>query len=415
MHLTRARAHLSATVTTTLPFERAAVDPALGRQAHVRAREHAVEPRSLGDELGAAHAARAEPHQHRADAAARPRARKRGRGQVERGQPPLERCHLRRGGALLRSEDRRRPLGSEQGVAHVEGGHDLGVCGGGAERLLQAGAAVGARRAADADDDPPRAGGHGGGDQLAGAERARRERVGRQICDRLAAAGLGHVERRLAACKEREPGRSRAAQRVTDGRRAPLAAARVQERLGRALAAVCERHQHDVVARPHAAPAPAQRRGRLGGGIGARELVRRDHEPHDCPLPRISILAIGDARYIWEPSAEVVERARVTAFMREHGIAGWRELIARSQDDIEWFWDAVVRHLGIEFQTPYTQVLDASRGPAWPRWFIGGEINLTHNCVDRHARTAPDRPAVVWESEDGARRRRAPMRSSRPR
>jgi acetyl-CoA synthetase len=96
-----------------------------------------------------------------------------------------------------------------------------------------------------------------------------------------------------------------------------------------------------------------------------------------------------------------VERARVTAFMREQGIAGWRELIVRSQADVEWFWDAVVRHLGIEFQTPYTQVLDASRGPAWPRWFTGGEINLTHNCVDRHAATSPDRPAVVWESEDG--------------
>ena len=97
----------------------------------------------------------------------------------------------------------------------------------------------------------------------------------------------------------------------------------------------------------------------------------------------------------------MVQRARATAFMREHGIAGWRELIERSQDDIEWFWDAVVHHLGIEFSTPYTQVLDASRGPAWPRWFTGGAINLTANCVDRHAASAPQRPAVVWESEDG--------------
>ena len=30
-------------------------------------------------------------------------------------------------------------------------------------------------------------------------------------------------------------------------------------------------------------------------------------------------------------------------------------------------------------------MLDASRGPAWPRWFAGGTVNLTHNCVDRHA------------------------------
>ena len=84
--------------------------------------------------------------------------------------------------------------------------------------------------------------------------------------------------------------------------------------------------------------------------------------------------------------------------MREHGISGWRELIERSQDDIEWFWDAAVRFLGIEFFEPYERVLDTSGGTAWATWFTGGTVNLTHNCVDRHP---DDRPAVIWESEDG--------------
>ena len=84
--------------------------------------------------------------------------------------------------------------------------------------------------------------------------------------------------------------------------------------------------------------------------------------------------------------------------MREHGIADWRELIRQSQDDVEWFWDAVVRFLGIEFTRPYERVLDTSRGIEWSTWFGGGELNLTRNCVDRHP---AGRPAVVWESEDG--------------
>ena len=63
----------------------------------------------------------------------------------------------------------------------------------------------------------------------------------------------------------------------------------------------------------------------------------------------------------WTPSPEVVEQARVTAFMREQGIDEWRQLHARAQDDIGWFWDAVVKHLGIEFFTPYEQVFDDSR------------------------------------------------------
>ena len=176
----------------------------------------------------------------------------------------------------------------------------------------------------------------------------------------------------------------------------------------RAVPRPCPRHR-----RPAARSRPRHRDGhRASHGRGRLRPRRRCRCPRACPARSrsarahrptgtISILAIGDARYIWEPSAEVVERARATAFMREHGIADWRELITRSQDDIEWFWDAVVRHLGIEFSTPYERVLDSSRGPAWPRWFTGGKINLTANCVDRHAPHAPERPAVVWESEDG--------------
>ena len=92
----------------------------------------------------------------------------------------------------------------------------------------------------------------------------------------------------------------------------------------------------------------------------------------------------------------------MTAFCRELGLADWRELHARAQDDIGWFWDAVVKHLAIEFTTPYTSVFDDSRGPEWTTWFGGGEVNLTHNCVDRHARgAAAGRPAVICESEDG--------------
>jgi acetyl-CoA synthetase len=91
----------------------------------------------------------------------------------------------------------------------------------------------------------------------------------------------------------------------------------------------------------------------------------------------------------WTPSPEVIERARVTAFMREQGIDDWHELHARAQDDIGWFWGAVVQHLGIEFFTPYATVFDDSDGPMWTRWFTGGTINLTHTCVDRHARFTP--------------------------
>jgi len=105
----------------------------------------------------------------------------------------------------------------------------------------------------------------------------------------------------------------------------------------------------------------------------------------------------------WTPSPEYVERANVTRLMRAHGIKDIGELRRRSVEDVEWYWDAVVKDLGFEFSTPYETVLDTSRGVPWATWFGGGRINLTWNCVDRwaHDDAAKDRPAIIGESETG--------------
>jgi acetyl-CoA synthetase len=97
----------------------------------------------------------------------------------------------------------------------------------------------------------------------------------------------------------------------------------------------------------------------------------------------------------------VIERANVTRFMRAHGIATEADLIARSTSDVEWFWDAAIRDLGLEFYEPYTRVLDTSGGVEWATWFGGGSVNLAHDCVDRWAERTPDATAVLWEGEEG--------------
>jgi acetyl-CoA synthetase len=104
----------------------------------------------------------------------------------------------------------------------------------------------------------------------------------------------------------------------------------------------------------------------------------------------------------WRPTPEYVERANVTRLMRAHGIEDIGELRRRSVEDIAWYWDAVVKDLGLEFSTPYDAVLDTSRGVPWATWFSGGRINLVWNCVDRWAHSdAKDRPAIIGESESG--------------
>jgi acetyl-CoA synthetase len=109
---------------------------------------------------------------------------------------------------------------------------------------------------------------------------------------------------------------------------------------------------------------------------------------------------------VWSPTPDAIEDSNVGRFMRRHGIGDYAELVRRSTADVSWFWDAVVADLPVEFFRLYDTVLDTSRGIPWSRWYIGGTINLAHNCLDRHARSPRrDRPAVVWEGEDGASRR----------
>src|SRR5918911_2539661 len=98
----------------------------------------------------------------------------------------------------------------------------------------------------------------------------------------------------------------------------------------------------------------------------------------------------------WKPSAEYVERANVTRLMRAHGIKDIDELRRRSVEDVEWYWDAVVNDLGLEFSTPYDTVLDTSRGIPWATWFNGGGGEIVGELGGRWGgnHTAKKTPAV---------------------
>ncbi|MFL5733173.1 MAG: AMP-binding protein [Chloroflexia bacterium] len=108
---------------------------------------------------------------------------------------------------------------------------------------------------------------------------------------------------------------------------------------------------------------------------------------------------------VWRPSAAYLERSRLRRFMEQHGIGSFKELLGRSTGEIEWYWDAVVRDLELEWFEPYTRVVDLSSGVEWPRWFTGGRYNYTHDAVDKQAlRLRPEATAIAWEGEDGEAR-----------
>lgn len=106
--------------------------------------------------------------------------------------------------------------------------------------------------------------------------------------------------------------------------------------------------------------------------------------------------------FVWHPTPDDIENAHLTKFMRQHEITDFDGLISRSTSDIAWFTEAILEYLKIEFYEPYQQVVDLSRGYAWPQWLVGGKMNIVHNCLDKYIGSSTEHhQALIWEGEAG--------------
>src|SRR2546427_3473340 len=108
----------------------------------------------------------------------------------------------------------------------------------------------------------------------------------------------------------------------------------------------------------------------------------------------------------WSPSSEQMQSSRLWRFMREHQCATYLQLCERAARDPDWFWDALVKELGIVWSRPYQAVMDTSSGLPFTRWFPGGLLNAYDSAVLRHRRSDPNGVALIGESEAGAGRQR---------
>jgi acetyl-CoA synthetase len=92
------------------------------------------------------------------------------------------------------------------------------------------------------------------------------------------------------------------------------------------------------------------------------------------------------------PPAEFAVKAHVRS------LAEYEELYARSIADPEAFWESAAREL--HWFAPWTKVLDWDL--PWAKWFVGGKINISYNCLDRHVHNGKgDKTAILWEGEPG--------------
>jgi acetyl-CoA synthetase len=93
---------------------------------------------------------------------------------------------------------------------------------------------------------------------------------------------------------------------------------------------------------------------------------------------------------------EPPEEFRAAALLNDPSV--YRE----AEQDFEGWWER--QAAALDWFEPWSQVLDWSN-PPFAKWFLGGKLNASHNCLDRHVEAGRgDRIAYHWRGEEGEER-----------
>ncbi|XP_056284027.1 acetyl-coenzyme A synthetase 2-like, mitochondrial [Pseudoliparis swirei] len=96
-------------------------------------------------------------------------------------------------------------------------------------------------------------------------------------------------------------------------------------------------------------------------------------------------------------------RCNVTAFMPEaagfDGVSDRSALQEFSVSNSDTFWAAAARHR-LTWIRPFHTVQDCDLSRGRIKWFEGGQLNVSVNCLDRHVHTCPERVALIWERDE---------------
>jgi acetyl-CoA synthetase len=99
---------------------------------------------------------------------------------------------------------------------------------------------------------------------------------------------------------------------------------------------------------------------------------------------------------VYPPGPDFVARAHV------QGMEGYRDLYRQAKEDPERFWGELGEK-ELSWFAKWTHVFEWD--PPFAKWFAGGKINASYNCLDRHLETArKNKVAILWEGEPGDQR-----------
>jgi acetyl-CoA synthetase len=94
---------------------------------------------------------------------------------------------------------------------------------------------------------------------------------------------------------------------------------------------------------------------------------------------------------VFQPSEAFRQAARINR------LEDYEALYRESLEQPEQFWSRVASEL--HWFKPWDKVLEWN--PPYAKWFIGGKLNLSYNCLDRHLATRGNKAAIIFEGEPG--------------
>jgi acetyl-CoA synthetase len=96
---------------------------------------------------------------------------------------------------------------------------------------------------------------------------------------------------------------------------------------------------------------------------------------------------------VFQPNREFSKDAHIKNMCEYNDLYRWAE------EDYEGFWDHFAKEK-IDWIEPYHTVLDESNAP-FVKWFEGGKLNVSVQCIDRHLDTRKNKAAIIFEGDNG--------------
>lgn len=106
-----------------------------------------------------------------------------------------------------------------------------------------------------------------------------------------------------------------------------------------------------------------------------------------------TIESILQEQRLFQPPADLAAQAEIKSAEE------YEQLYAKAEADPQAFW-AELAEKELDWFEKWDTVLDWQ--PPFAKWFVGGKLNITYNCLDRHLKTwRRNKAALIWEGEPG--------------